>query len=71
MYQILRDELKTAGVTAMGPRAETLVNIGSPAIDWTALARALGVEAFRAVTADEQPAKWTLASPPRVPWSLK
>jgi len=53
-YQILDGELKAgSGVTAPGPKARALVNIGDPAIDWTALARAQGVEAFRATTADE------------------
>jgi acetolactate synthase-1/2/3 large subunit len=52
-YQILRDELSNAGVTAAGPAARALTDIGNPAIDWVALARALGAEAFRAATADE------------------
>lgn len=52
-YQILRGELKTAGVTTIGPKADALVSIENPAIDWTGLARALGVEAFHAATADE------------------
>ena len=52
-YQILDGELRAAGVTAPGPRTQALINIGDPAIDWTALARSLGVQAFRAATADE------------------
>ena len=39
-YQILDGELKNAGLTATGPKAQALINIGDPAIDWTALARA-------------------------------
>jgi acetolactate synthase-1/2/3 large subunit len=52
-YQILRNEMSNLGVTAGGPRAEALTDIGSPRIDWISLARAFGVEAFRAATADE------------------
>ncbi len=52
-YQILRDELRNVGVTAAGPRARALTDIGNPAVDWISLARAFGVEAFRATTADE------------------
>jgi acetolactate synthase-1/2/3 large subunit len=52
-YQILRNEMRNVGVAPGGPKAEALTDIGDPHIDWTALARALGVEAFRATTADE------------------
>ena len=52
-YQILRGELRNVGVTAGGPKAEALIDIGHPAIDWISLARTFGVEAFRAATADE------------------
>ncbi len=52
-YQILRDEMSNVGVTARGPRSEALTDIGNPRIDWMSLARAFGVEAFRATTADE------------------
>ncbi len=52
-YQILEGELRAAGTPAAGPQAAALLTIDNPAIDWTALARALGVEAFRATTAEE------------------
>ena len=52
-YQILRDELRNVGATAGGPRAEALMDLGRPDIDWVSLARTFGVEAFRAGTADE------------------
>ena len=52
-YQILRSEMSNVGVTPGGPKAEALTDIGSPRIDWIALARAFGAEAFRAATADE------------------
>ena len=52
-YQILRDEMTNVGVAAGGPKAEALMDIGRPRIDWVSLARAFGVEAFRATTTDE------------------
>jgi acetolactate synthase-1/2/3 large subunit len=52
-YQILRNEMRNVGVAPRGPRAEALTDIGQPPIDWMALARAFGVEAFRAATAEE------------------
>jgi len=36
-----------------GPKAAALTDIGNPRVDWLSLARAFGVEAFRATTADE------------------
>jgi acetolactate synthase I/II/III large subunit len=51
-YQILRDEMSNVGATP-GAKAGPLMDIGSPRIDWVALARTFGVEAFRACTADE------------------
>jgi acetolactate synthase I/II/III large subunit len=52
-YQILRQELSNVGAAAGGPRAEALMDLGRPDIDWVSLARAFGVAAFRATTADE------------------
>jgi len=52
-YQILRNEMKNVGVARTGPNADALLNIDNPNIDWLALARTFGVEAFRARTADE------------------
>jgi acetolactate synthase I/II/III large subunit len=52
-YQILRQELSNVGAAAGGPRAEALMDLGRPDIDWVALARTFGVEAFRATTAGE------------------
>ncbi len=51
-YQILRNEMSNVGATP-GAKAEALMDIGSPRIDWVALARTFGIEAFRARTADE------------------
>jgi acetolactate synthase I/II/III large subunit len=51
-YQILRNEMNNVGATP-GPKAEALMDLGNPAIDWISLARTFGVEAFRATTTDE------------------
>jgi len=51
-YQILRDEMSNVGA-APGPKAGTLMDIGSPRIDWVSLACTFGLEAFRAHTTDE------------------
>ncbi|MDT7586008.1 MAG: acetolactate synthase large subunit [Pseudonocardiales bacterium] len=52
-YQILRGEMANVGATREGANADTLLNIDNPRIDWVALARTFGIEAFRAQTADE------------------
>ena len=51
-YQILRDEMSNVGAEP-GAKAGALMDIGSPRIDWVALARTFGLEALRACTADE------------------
>lgn len=51
-YQILRNEMKNVGAAA-GPKAEALMDLGHPDIDWVSLARTFGIEALRATTADE------------------
>jgi acetolactate synthase-1/2/3 large subunit len=52
-YQILRNEMSNVGAAAAGPKAEALMDLGHPSIDWVSLARTFGVEAFRATTTDE------------------
>jgi acetolactate synthase-1/2/3 large subunit len=52
-YQILRGEMANVGATRKGANADTLLNIDNPRIDWVALARTFGIEAFRAQTAEE------------------
>ena len=52
-YQILRHELSNVGAAAGGPRAEALMDLSRPDIDWVSLARTFGLEAFRAETADD------------------
>ena len=52
-YQILRHELSNVGAAAGGPRAEALMDLSRPDIDWVSLARTFGIPAARAATADE------------------
>jgi acetolactate synthase-1/2/3 large subunit len=52
-YRILQVELARAGVAEPGPAALSLTDLSRPDLDWTALARGLGVPATRATTAEE------------------
>jgi acetolactate synthase I/II/III large subunit len=49
-YQILRGEFLSMGTGAPGSRAEAMLSIEDPALDWTALATGHGVESSRADT---------------------
>jgi acetolactate synthase-1/2/3 large subunit len=51
-YRILQVELARAGVAEPGPAARSLADLGHPELDWTALARGLGVPAARVADAD-------------------
>jgi len=51
-YRILQVELGRAGVPEPGPQARALTDLTHPELDWTQLARGLGVPAVRADTAD-------------------
>lgn len=51
-YQILQVELARVGVTERGPAAEALTDLSHPDLDWTHLARGMGVPAERATTAE-------------------
>jgi acetolactate synthase-1/2/3 large subunit len=52
-YRILQGELKGVGAELAGPKAEAMLRLDRPAIDWVALARSLGVPGARARTAGE------------------
>ena len=55
-YDILRLELQRVGAQAAGPpgpRAEALLDLDPPRLDFVALARGMGVEARRVTTAEE------------------
>jgi acetolactate synthase I/II/III large subunit len=52
-YQILRGELASVGASAPGRRANDMLTLDRPDLDWVALANGHGVEAGRAATLDE------------------
>ncbi|MGO1348339.1 MAG: thiamine pyrophosphate-dependent enzyme, partial [Brevibacterium aurantiacum] len=52
-YQILRNEMSNVGVPDFGPKAESLLDIGNPAIDWVSLSHGMGVPASRVETIEE------------------
>jgi acetolactate synthase-1/2/3 large subunit len=49
-YQILRNEMSNVGVPDFGPKAQSLLDIGNPDIDWVSLAKGMGVPATRVET---------------------
>jgi acetolactate synthase-1/2/3 large subunit len=52
-YAILNMELQRVGATPPGPRALSMLDLSNPAIDFSGLARSLGVNATRTTTAEE------------------
>ncbi|MAP93856.1 MAG: acetolactate synthase large subunit [Ponticaulis sp.] len=52
-YRILNIELKRTGAGNPGPAAQNMLNLGSPEIDWVALAQAQGVTGENARSAEE------------------
>jgi acetolactate synthase-1/2/3 large subunit len=44
-YRILEVEMQRTGAAAIGPRAEAMLDIANPALDWVQLARGCGVDA--------------------------
>ena len=52
-YAILNLELARVGAGAGGPRAESLLELANPDLDFVSLARGMGVPATRATTAEE------------------
>jgi acetolactate synthase-1/2/3 large subunit len=53
IYQILRGEFDGVGAGAPGQRAQDMLKIDRPTIDWVALAKGMGVPARAVATADE------------------
>jgi len=51
-YRILQVELARAGVTKPGRKARSLTDLSNPDIDWTSLARGMGVAGMRVETAE-------------------
>ncbi|HYB45998.1 MAG TPA: acetolactate synthase large subunit [Streptosporangiaceae bacterium] len=53
LYAILELELSRVGAQGAGPRAQAMLELGNPSLDFVALARGMGVDASRATTAEE------------------
>src|ERR687890_29060 len=52
-YAILKGELANVGAGTTGRKADDLMELARPALDWIAIARGMGVEAGRARTMEE------------------
>ncbi len=52
-YAILRGELQRVGADSVGPKAEALLDLSRPDLDFVALAHGMGVPATRAHTGEE------------------
>ena len=52
-YKILQGELKRVGADSPGPKAERMLDLSDPNLDWVKLAGGMGVNAARAETAEE------------------
>ena len=52
VYAILQGELQKVGAEMGGPKAEAMLDIGNPDLDWTQIARGMGVEASRCQSAE-------------------
>jgi acetolactate synthase-1/2/3 large subunit len=52
-YAVLNMELGRVGAEAGGPRAKDMLDLSRPDMDFTAIAKGLGVDATRSTTADE------------------
>lgn len=60
-YGILAEELRRVGAVASGTAAQSLLDLSTPALDFVALARGMGVPAVRARTAEEFTAHFAAA----------
>ncbi len=60
-YRILDIEMQRTGAGPVGPKAEEMIDISRPALDWLYLAAGLGVPATRATTAAEFAAQFRSA----------
>ena len=52
VYRVLTIEMGRTGAGAGGPKANGLLSLDDPALDWVSLARGMGVEAVRCDTAE-------------------
>ena len=60
-YAILHLELMRVGASAAGPKAQSLLDLSNPDIDFVAIAEGFGVPATRATTAEELAAQFSAA----------
>ena len=60
-YAILQLELKRVGASAAGPKAQSLLDLSNPEIDFVAIAEGFRVPATRATTAEELAAQFSAA----------
>ena len=60
-YAILQLELKRVGASAAGPKAQSLLDLSNPDIDFVAIAEGFGVPATRATTAEELATQFSAA----------
>jgi len=60
-YRILQGEMKSVGMTVAGPKADAMLRIDQPTLDFVQLAQGMGVPASRATTLDEFNAAMTRA----------
>lgn len=60
-YAILQLELQRVGASAAGPKAQSLLDLSNPDIDFVAIAEGFGVPATRAITAEELAAQFSTA----------
>jgi acetolactate synthase-1/2/3 large subunit len=66
-YRILDIEMGRTGAGEIGRRANEMMDISRPDLDWVKLAEGMGVQAARATTADEFVAQFTAAVKQRGP----
>ena len=60
-YAILQLELQRVGATAGGPKAQSLLDLSNPNLDFVAIADGFGVPATRATTAEELATQFSAA----------
>ncbi|MEE2777413.1 MAG: acetolactate synthase large subunit [Acidobacteriota bacterium] len=52
-YAILQIEFERVGAHSPGPKAQSMLELTNPDLDWVTLAKGMGLEAWRATTAEE------------------
>ena len=70
-YQILHGELRNVGAGAPGQRAQDMLTLDRPNLDWTLLAGGLGVEAARSTTLDDLGRQFQRAFSRRGPYLIE